>query len=485
MARREVWVIDRVSSIPDNWLFVAAVSIGGIAIIIFRGFFGFSSIFTAFFPISILLSYYYVLRFSPTYRQREDKAGDNLYFLGFIYTVITLGVALFRYQNDPDVNQIIADLGVGLSTTVVGLVLRIILTHQRKDPDEIEEVTRVELSDAVDRTLTQLYSATSAIEGVQIQGIQIMEEAQKSINTANEKVLDSFKQFDLKLQAIQVPEDMITSKVDLMLNSLGSSIDRFVQRLDAIQVQPDLIDQKVSELFVPLNIMVVELRDKMNQIDLNSLIAKLDTSVDGLIVKLGSVDIPTDVIAQKASSAFDPLDQAVVELRDKLKSLEVSPNFLSDSISPLIQDISTLQTSFRDQQQRQAETIENTFQNIANHQNDLKRFSDSSTSVINNQERLLNWANSITANENQLNQLNQTLAGVLNVLSNTTEQITQSSNNTLSQQEVYRDAFAEIAKEIHASKRSISELSDTIQNIGTEFAKVIREITELAEDKTR
>ena len=97
----------------------------------------------------------------------------------------------------------------------------------------------------------------------------------------------------------------------------------------------------------------------------------------------------------------------------------------------------------------------------------------------------MNWANSITANENQLNQLNQTLVGVLNALRNTTEQINQSSNNTLSQQEVYRDAFAEIAKEIDATKRSISELSNTIQSIGTEFAKVIREITELAEEKTR
>ena len=84
-----------------------------------------------------------------------------------------------------------------------------------------------------------------------------------------------------------------------------------------------------------------------------------------------------------------------------------------------------------------------------------------------------------------MNQLNQTLAGVLNALSNATEQITQSSNNTLSQQEVYRDSFAEIAKEIDATKTNISELSDTIQNIGIEFAKAIREITELAEDKTK
>ena len=58
------------------------------------------------------------------------------------------------------------------------------------------------------------------------------------------------------------------------------------------------------------------------QIDLGSLIAKLDSSVDGLIVKLGSIDIPTDVIANKASSAFDPLDQAVVHDDELLVGFE-------------------------------------------------------------------------------------------------------------------------------------------------------------------
>ena len=97
----------------------------------------------------------------------------------------------------------------------------------------------------------------------------------------------------------------------------------------------------------------------------------------------------------------------------------------------------------------------------------------------------MNWANSITANENQLNQLNQTLASVSNALGSTTEQINQSSSNTLVQQEAYRDAFTEIASEIDSTKTSISELSGTMQNIGTQFAKVIREITELAEDRSR
>jgi len=480
-----VRVIDRISETPDHYLFAAAVLVGGFTIIFFRSFLGLSAPLTAILPISILLSYAYVMQYSPKYRLREDRAGDNLYFLGFIFTVISLGIALFRYQSNPDVNQIIGDLGVGLATTVVGLVLRIMLSNQRQDPDEIEEITRLQLSDAVDRTTAQLNATTRAIETVQIQGRQIMEEAQESINTANESVLESLRQLERKLQAIEVPEDMITSKVDPMLNRLGSSMDRLIERFDLIQVEPDLLDRKASELFAPLNSMIGELRDKLNQIDLSSLILKLDTSIDGLIVKLESIVIPQDLIANKASSAFAPLDQAVVELRDKFRSLEVSPDFLSEQISPLIRNISTLQSSLGDQQQRYAETVENAFQNIADHQNDLAQFSESSNSLLDNQERLLNWANSITANQTQLNQLNQTLASVSDALANTTEQLNQSSSSTLVQQEAYREAFSEITNEINSTKRSISDLSETIQTIGTQFARAIREIAELAEEQAK
>lgn len=427
---KRIRVIDTISSAPDHVLFGGAFLIGGFSIIFLRIALNQPALLTLLIPFTILISYFVLIKVTPKYRLREDMAGDNLYYLGFIFTVISLGVALYKFKSNPD--EIIGDLGIGLATTVVGLVLKIMLTNLRKDPVETEEIIRIELSDAAEKTSTQLYETTNLMKSVQVQGRQIMEEAQNSIDTANANLLESLQQLDAKLQAVQIPKDMITHKVDPMLDGLGSSIDRLVQKLDAIQMQPDLIDQKVSESFESMNIMVAELRNELDQIDLGSSIEKLDSSVDGLIVKLGSIEIPTDVIANKASSAFDPLEQAAVKLSDKLRSLETSPD-----------------------------------------------------SLIDNQERLLNWANSIASNENQLNQLNQTLADVLKALSKTTEQITQSSSDTLEQQKAYRDAFTEIATEINNTKKSISELSGTIQDIGTQFAKVIREITELAEVSTR
>ena len=53
------------------------------------------------------------------------------------------------------------------------------------------------------------------------------------------------------------------------------------------------------------------------------------------------------------------------------------------------------------------------------------------------------------------------------------------------QQEAYREAFSEITNEINSTKRSISDLSETIQTIGTQFARAIREIAELAEEQAK
>ena len=445
-----VRVFDNVSSVPDHWLFAGVAATGGLCIVLFRVFAGFSAPVVAIFPCTLLLFYAGIINYSPKYRLREDRAGDNLYFIGFIFTVISLGVALYRYQSDPDVNQIIGDLGVGLFSTVLGLVLRIFITNQRVDPDEIEEIARSELSAAVNKTTAGLQHMTYVIENLHASSLQVLEESKDLIEAANTSVIESVQQLDTKLQAINIPADVITSKVDPMLDKLGASIDRLVYKLDSLEVEPDLLAERVGRLLVPLAQITQELAHTIKEVDVSPIIAKLDNSIDGLVHKVDAIAIPADMIADKATAVFTPLDQAVIELRDKLRLLEVSPEFLSDQIAPLIQDVATLQESLREQHQTLAQ-----------------------------------WSDSINVSEAQLRSLNQTATNTAKALSDTTEQINQSSSHSLAQQEAHRDAYTEVAGEVKKAKKSISELSETVESISKQFAKVMRELTELAEDRSK
>lgn len=56
---------------------------------------------------------------------RFEHAGDNLYYVGFLYTLISLAVSLYRFTSDGFTEDIVQGFGVALSSTVFGLIGRV------------------------------------------------------------------------------------------------------------------------------------------------------------------------------------------------------------------------------------------------------------------------------------------------------------------------------------------------------------------------
>lgn len=79
------------------------------------------------FPVLIMLIYCVLIWKSGMV---SEDAGDSLYYLGFAFTLVALIVALagtFFNQQAIELRLIVKAFGIALSTTVIGLVLRIIL----------------------------------------------------------------------------------------------------------------------------------------------------------------------------------------------------------------------------------------------------------------------------------------------------------------------------------------------------------------------
>src|SRR6185437_403562 len=49
-------------------------------------------------PISLIVLYAGLLALARFFRLRDDQAGDNLYYLGFLYTLTSLGVSLWQFS---------------------------------------------------------------------------------------------------------------------------------------------------------------------------------------------------------------------------------------------------------------------------------------------------------------------------------------------------------------------------------------------------
>ena len=77
-----------------------------------------------------------------------DHAGDNLYYVGFLYTLISLAVSLYlyRFTGDGYTDDIVQGFGVALSSTVFGLTGRVLVNQPDLDePVAVEARSRQDL----------------------------------------------------------------------------------------------------------------------------------------------------------------------------------------------------------------------------------------------------------------------------------------------------------------------------------------------------
>lgn len=105
---------------------------------------------------SVMIAYSVVVARVPRLRVRMDQAGDNAYYLGLLFTLISMAVALYQFGNavegtgtqDAGARQIIRNFGIALFSTITGIFLRLVMHQMRVDPADVENMTRIELSDA-------------------------------------------------------------------------------------------------------------------------------------------------------------------------------------------------------------------------------------------------------------------------------------------------------------------------------------------------
>lgn len=107
-------------------------------------------------PIAIMLVYAGLSLFARFIRMRDDQTGDNLYYMGFLFTLTSLGVALFNFTSDGGADTIVKNFGIAITSTIAGIALRVFFSQMRRDPVEVERASRLELSQASRKVRAEL-----------------------------------------------------------------------------------------------------------------------------------------------------------------------------------------------------------------------------------------------------------------------------------------------------------------------------------------
>src|SRR5262245_652027 len=97
---------------------------------------GVDQFFVTFVPVAIMLTYALVIYLARNLRLRDDQSGDNLYYMGFLFTLTSLGVSLYQFSVERAAEEIVQNFGIAIASTITGIALRVVFNQMRRDPIE-------------------------------------------------------------------------------------------------------------------------------------------------------------------------------------------------------------------------------------------------------------------------------------------------------------------------------------------------------------
>lgn len=164
----------------DRWGFLL-FAFGGAAGILISKAVGLAAIPVAAGAAIAMVAYAFVVQTSGTGRLRADQAGDNCYYLGLIYTLISLAYAIFFFDPATTATTVVQGFGIALATTIMGLILRVFFNQSRVDLVETEDTARIELADAAGRLKAELQAMTVSMSDYGRETRQALEELRTQI----------------------------------------------------------------------------------------------------------------------------------------------------------------------------------------------------------------------------------------------------------------------------------------------------------------
>jgi len=201
--------------------------LAGCAYIISAKLGGIGQLYVTFVPVATMLAYALLITLARGLRLRDDQSGDNLYYMGFLFTLTSLGVSLYQFSASRAAEEIVQNFGIAIGSTIAGIGLRVIFNQMRRDPIEVERMMRLELAEAARRVRRELDSSVVEFGYFRRSALQ---SAADSFNHANETFDGLVAKFLAKLEEVI---SNLTRPVETASRQSGAAIGNLSKTIEA------------------------------------------------------------------------------------------------------------------------------------------------------------------------------------------------------------------------------------------------------------
>jgi hypothetical protein len=239
-------------------------------------------------PVAMMFSYL-AINMLPGLRVHSEQAGDNLYYMGFIFTLTSLGVSLYRFTGQASIEDVVRNFGIAIISTVTGIALRIFFNQMRRDPADIEKTVRHELAEMTRRVRAELDNSAMEFSSYRRTSNQMLSEGFAEIARQAEKNGEAVRAAIEGMSAKAVETIEITSRKVLV--TLEESHRNVAQLSDSNA-------KNVVRLSDQMEVMAAAITEKSNQ---------LSDAIDNVIEKYAAARSPDEILRIDVSPAVEAL----------------------------------------------------------------------------------------------------------------------------------------------------------------------------------
>lgn len=320
------------NDIPDQYLFFGLFAVGGLAIWFMKSAGLHQYVVTAV-PVAIMVGYAVIALTTERYRIREDKIGDNIYYLGFLYTLVSLAYALYAFnERAAGAADIITNFGIAIFTTIIGLAGRVFFNQMREDVTEYERQARISLADAANDMKAQLGGISHEMDvfkrnltQIAEEGVTSMAESAKSSMEAN--VLKFSEVSNNVMGNIQAAFSNFTdhsSKLNDIASKNVEALNALFERIERIEASPDLLASKLDPVMQRFQEVADETlqRNKAQAKDVKKLQDMIQQSVEAAEALLKSAKAADTGVADQLRELASGIENGIASVNKLAGALQ-------------------------------------------------------------------------------------------------------------------------------------------------------------------
>ncbi|RWL18066.1 hypothetical protein [Mesorhizobium sp.] len=280
----------------------ALITLVGCVFIWVSKFLGWDAFIVTGIPVLLMLAYLGMSFVADGLRLHDEQTGDNLYYMGFLFTLSSLGASLYQFTAADSIDAIVRNFGVAIASTIVGIALRILYNQMRRDPLDVERTTRHELAEMTRRVRAELDSASREFSSFRRVSNQMLQEGFDEIARQAER---SGEQIQKSLESVTSeavkPIKGAAEKLNGILEASASGIEaRLAGSAERMEAASGALEQANSKM-----------ADTVTQ---------FGSHVESAGTKLAGLKTPDEILKIQLAPVLTTLGKIVVEHGKKLES---------------------------------------------------------------------------------------------------------------------------------------------------------------------